>query len=555
MKTVLPIGTEYFAKLRANYYFVDKTTFLSNFFRGHADVTLITRPRRFGKTLLLSMTQQFLDIEDAEKHRKLFEGLKVMDDPVAMAEQGTRPVVFMTLRDWDSNTWESMQEFIAFGLQSVCRPLRYLLESDKVSTKDKKDFDRLWNREGDLGLMRRALPLLCEMLRDHYGRDAVLLIDEYDAPLQSAWSHGYYEDAIDFYRGFFASALKSNPALDFAILTGVLRIAKESIFSGLNNLKVSSVISGGFADACGYTREEVAKLARDFGQEDKLGEIASWYDGYNFHGMDIYNPWSVNNYFSEGCKARKYWVRTSGNSILKAMLLQLDQRRARHLEKLMEGKTIRTRIEESFIYPDIEKHRANLYDVLLATGYLKCVGAIDDEDGEKYDLSIPNMEIRRVFRDEILKFLASSEDRSILDDLLEAMQEGDAESFQKCLQTVLRDMVSFHDAAQPESFYHGLILGLSVWLDKRYFIRSNRESGYGRFDLAFFPKKPELPGIVLEFKSVEQEKELADAAEEACKQMEEKAYDTELEAAGVQDIWHYGIAFCKKHVIVKMGNA
>ena len=188
MDMVMPIGTEFFAKLRRNhYYFVDKTTFLSQFFRGHADVTLITRPRRFGKTLLLSMTQQFLDIEGAEEHRQLFAGLKVMDDPVAMAEQGTRPVIFLTLRDWESNTWESMQEFIAFGLQDVCRPLRYLLASDRVEQKDKADFELLWNREGDLGLMRRALALFCKMLHDHYGRDAVLLIDEYDAPLQSAW--------------------------------------------------------------------------------------------------------------------------------------------------------------------------------------------------------------------------------------------------------------------------------------------------------------------------------------------------------------------------------
>ena len=552
MKTVMPIGTEYFAKLRANYYFVDKTTFLSDFFRGHADVTLITRPRRFGKTLLLSMTQQFLDIEDAEEHRKLFEGLKVMDDPVAMAEQGTRPVVFMTLRDWDSNTWESMQEFIAFGLQSVCRPLRYLLESDKVSSKDKKDFDRLWNREGDLGLMRRALPLLCEMLRDHYGRNAVLLIDEYDAPLQSAWSHGYYKDAIDFYRGFFASALKSNPALDFAILTGVLRIAKESIFSGLNNLKVSTVLRGGFADACGYTKAEVAKLAHDLGHEDKLEELASWYDGYDFQGTEIYNPWSVNNYFSENCEAEAYWVNTSGNSILQTMLERIDQKRARDFVRLMEGKTICTQVEDSFIYQDIEEHRANLYALLLTTGYLKCVGRTKEDDATWYDLALPNRELRSVFRREIMKYL-SYDDVNLLYDLLKAMQEGDTEEFEEDLQTVLRSFVSCHDAAHPESFYHGLMLGLTVWLEKRYRIQSNKESGYGRFDLAFFPKKENLPGILLEFKAVKDEADLSAAADAACQQIEEKAYLADFQTAGVADVWRYGIAFCKKQVIVKAG--
>lgn len=548
---VMPVGYEYFSEVRSKYYFVDKSGFLSELFRARPQALLLTRPRRFGKSLLMSMTQQFLDIDGAEEHRKLFEGLKVMDDPVAMAEQGTRPVIFMTLRDWDSNTWESMQEFIAFGLQDVCQGFRFLGESDKVAPEDKAEFQTLLWRKGNLGLMRRALPLLCKMLKAHYGRNAVLLIDEYDAPLQSAWSHGYYPEAIDFYRGFFASALKSNPALDFAILTGVLRIAKESIFSGLNNLKVSSVIAGGYADACGYTRKEVEKLARDLGHEDKLGELAAWYDGYNIHGVDIYNPWSVNNYFSDGCKARKYWVRTSGNDILQTMLKQLDKKRTRHLLALMEGKTIRARLEESFIYQDIEKHRANLYDVLLATGYLKCMGAVDDDDAEKYDLSIPNQEIRRVFRDEILKYLASSDDDSILDDLLEAMQEGDDESFQECLQTVLRDMVSYQDAAQPESFYHGLMLGLSVWLERRYHVRSNRESGYGRFDLAFFPKQAELPGILLEFKAVENQEELLVAAEDACWQMDEKEYAAELAALGTNVIWRYGIAFCKKHVIVK----
>jgi len=552
MKTVLPIGTEYFAKLRANYYFVDKTTFLSDFFRAHADVTLITRPRRFGKTLLLSMTQQFLDIEDAEEHRKLFEGLKVMDDPVAMAEQGTRPVVFMTLRDWDSNTWESMQEFIAFGLQDACRPLRYLLESDKVSSKDKKDFDRLWNREGDLGLMRRSLPLLCQMLRDHYGRDAVLLIDEYDAPLQSAWSHGYYEDAIDFYRGFFASALKSNPALDFAILTGVLRIAKESIFSGLNNLEISTVLRGGFADACGYTKAEVAKLAHDLGHEDKLEELASWYDGYDFQGTEIYNPWSVNNYFKQNCEAEAYWVNTSGNSILRTMLDRIDQKRARDFTRLMEGKTICTQIEDSFIYQDIEERRANLYALLLTTGYLKCVGRTKEDDATWYDLALPNRELRSVFRREIMKYL-SYDDMNILYDLLTAMQEGDTEEFEEDLQTVLRSFVSCHDAAHPESFYHGLMLGLTVWLEKRYRIQSNRESGYGRFDLAFFPKKENLPGILLEFKAVKDEEELAAAADAACQQIEEKAYLAAFQTAGVGDVWRYGVAFCKKQVVVKAG--
>lgn len=555
MNTVMPIGTEYFAKLRNNnYYFVDKTTFLSEFFRGHADVTLLTRPRRFGKTLLMSMTQQFLDIEDAEEHRKLFEGLKVMDDPVAMAEQGTRPVIFLTLRDWDSNTWESMQEFIAFGLQDVCQSFRFLGESDKVSQEDKEAFHALLRRKGDLGLMRRALTLFCKMLRNYYGRNAVLLIDEYDAPLQSAWSHGYYDEAIDFYRGFFASALKSNPALDFAILTGVLRIAKESIFSGLNNLKVSTVFRGGFADACGYTKEEVEKLAHDLGHEDKLAELAEWYDGYDIQGREIYNPWSINNYFSEHCEAEAYWVNTSGNDIIQTLLAQADEERWGELQSLLTGGTVTTAISEGVIYSTIGKNSGDIYTMLLQTGYLKAIGSVRLGGGERmYELAIPNREIRMLFQKEIMNRVDRSYGVVSFYKMGLALQQGRAEDFQRIFQGILLRAVSSHDVANPESFYHGLMLGCVLYYENDYRVVSNRESGYGRFDLAMLPKNRGLPGVIMEFKSVKEEDELASAADAACQQMEEKAYVAELEAAGVQTIWRYGIAFCKKRVLVKAG--
>lgn len=555
MNKVMPIGTEYFAKLRNNnYYFVDKTTFLSEFFRGHADVTLLTRPRRFGKTLLMSMTQQFLDIEDAEEHRKLFEGLKVMDDPVAMAEQGTRPVIFLTLRDWDSNTWESMQEFIAFGLQDVCQSFRFLGESDKVSQEDKEAFHALLRRKGDLGLMRRALPLFCRMLRNHYGRNAVLLIDEYDAPLQSAWSHGYYDEAIDFYRGFFASALKSNPALDFAILTGVLRIAKESIFSGLNNLEVSTVFKGGFADACGYTKEEIAKLAHDLGRDDKLEELADWYDGYTFQGMEIYNPWSVNNYFKQNCEAEAYWVNTSGNDIIQTLLAQADEERWSELQSLLTGGTVTTAISEGVIYSTIGKNSGDIYTMLLQTGYLKAIGSVRIGGGERmYELAIPNREIRMLFQKEIMNRADRSYGVVSFYKMGLALQQGRAEDFQRIFKGILLRAVSSQDAAHPESFYHGLMLGCVLYYEQDYRVVSNRESGYGRFDLAMLPKKGELPGVIMEFKAVKEEDELEAAADDALKQIEKKAYVTELEAAGVQPIWRYGIAFCKKRVFVKAG--
>lgn len=553
MDVRMAIGTEDFAEVRENYYFVDKTGFISEYFSHHAKVTLLARPRRFGKTLLMSMMQRFLDIRGAEANRKLFDGLEVMQDARAMAEQGTRPVVFLTLRDWEAGTWESMQKFIAFGLQDVCRPFQFLLDSDAVSEKDKKDFQALKERKADIPLMRRSLVLFCKMLEAHYGKKAVLLIDEYDAPIQCAWSHGYYNEAIEFYRGFFAAALKSNPSLGFGILTGVLRIAKESIFSGLNNLEVSTVVSGGYADACGYTQAEVEKMARDLGREDKLAELQSWYDGYAFQGVDIYNPWSVNNYFKQDCKARAYWVNTSGNSILRTMLEDVTAARERELAGLMDGGTIPVQLDEAFIYQNIGQKKDDLYTLMLFTGYLKCVGVESDEDDdETYELSLPNREIRSVFRREILDNLSGHVGRSILRDMMQAMLAGDTDIFESCLRQILRGMVSFYDVAQPESFYHGMMLGMTVWLDKKFRIVSNRESGYGRFDLALFPNRKDLPGVLMEFKSVKNEDDLQTEAEKAQQQMLEKEYAASMKDAGVEHIWCYGIAFCGKQVFVTM---
>jgi hypothetical protein len=551
MPKILPIGTEDFAKLRERYYFVDKSGFIAEFLHNHNDVTLITRPRRFGKTLLLSMMQHFLDVRDAETNRQLFEGLKVANDAQAMAEQGKRPVVFLTMKNMEWDTWEGMQKKISWEFMRLYSPFKYLLQ-DEMNTGMRAAFESILANTPTLETLSNAFQMLCLLLEAHHGQRVVLLIDEYDAPIQCAWSHGYYQDAIGFFRTLYSSALKTNASLDFAILTGVLRIAKESIFSGLNNLDVSSVISGGYADACGYTQAEIRQMAHDFGREDKLAELAAWYDGYQFQGTDIYNPWSVNNYFKQGCKPRKYWVKTSGNSILQVMLRHLDARRTRQLNALMAGKTISTQLEDSFIYADIEQNRANLYALLLSTGYLKCVDNSETGDEDSYVVSIPNGEIRRLYRDEILKYLSTSSDRTVLDDMLTAMQTGDIEDFQDCLQTILRNWVSYHDAAQPESFYHGLMLGLTVWLEKCYRIASNKESGYGRFDLAFFPKQDNLPGIIMEFKAVKTEDELPAAVDAACQQIQQKAYLTDLQAAGTRPIWCYGIAFCKKYVQIQM---
>lgn len=552
MQRVMPIGTEFFAKLRENhYYFVDKTTFLSEFFRGHADVTLITRPRRFGKTLLLSMTQQFLDIEGAEEHRQLFEGLQVMDDPIAMAEQGTRPVVFVTLRDWEAGTWADMQTTVAWHFGMLYGHFSFLQE-DPMEPTERRTFETILQGDAPMSALGQAFSLLSHLLAAHYGRKVVLLIDEYDAPLQCAWSHGYYEEAIGWYRTLFSSALKSNPALDFSILTGVLRIAKESIFSGLNNLEVSTVFRGGFADVCGYTKEEVQKIAQDLGMENKIPELTQWYDGYNFQGTEIYNPWSVNNYFKQHGEAEAYWVNTSGNDIIHTLLAQADEERWEELRALLTGGTVQAVLQEGVIYNTIGENSSDLY-TLLQTGYLKAIGSMKIDDTRIYELAIPNREIRSLFQSEIMRGVDRSYGMVSFYKMGLALQQGNAETFQRILQGILRRAVSAHDAAKPESFYHGLMLGCALFYEKDYRVRSNRESGYGRFDLAMLPKHVSLPGVIMEFKAVKAEEELEQAAQEACQQIETKAYVTELESAGCPHIWYYGIAFCKKHVLIRMG--
>ncbi|WP_294158532.1 AAA family ATPase [uncultured Selenomonas sp.] len=550
MNKVMPIGYEFFSEVRSKYYFVDKTGFLSEFFRAQPKVLLLTRPRRFGKTLLMSMTQQFLDIEGAEEQRKLFEGLKVMDDPVAMKEQGTRPVIFLTLRDWAGATWESMQRNVAWYLAELYGKFMFL-QKDGMPSQEADVFVQILHGEAPLEVLSKAFSFLCKLLERHYGKKAVLLLDEYDAPLQCAWSHQYYDEAIDFYRSLYSSALKSNPALDFAILTGVLRVAKESIFSGLNNLKVSTVMRGGFADACGYTKDEVAKLAHDLGREDKLDELTAWYDGYDFQGTEVFNPWSVNNYFSENCEAEKYWVDTSSNDIIQTLLAQADDERWNELRSLLLGGTVTSQIREGVIYSEIGRDASDIYTMLLQTGYLKAVRSMNLGSERVYELAIPNREIRMLFQTEILDRADRSYGIVSFYKMGLAIQQGDAEEFQRIFQGILLRAVSSQDTADPESFYHGLMLGCALYYENDYHVTSNRESGLGRFDLAMFPKKKTLPGIVMEFKAVKMEDELGQATDKALHQIDEKAYVTELEAAGVHDIWCYGIAFCKKRVLVK----
>ncbi|MBQ7479236.1 MAG: AAA family ATPase, partial [Selenomonadaceae bacterium] len=339
------------------------------------------------------------------------------------------------------------------------------------------------------------------------------------------------------------------PSLHFAVLTGVTRVSKESIFSGLNNLKVCSVLSDAYSDIFGFTQQEVARLMEECGVGDKLQELKKWYDGYRFGQVEIYNPWSVIRYIDEGCKCQPYWMNTSGNSILKDLLRRVDTRRHKELQGLVQGKAVESPVLENIVYADIHRNRDALFMMLMTTGYLKPVETWKEEDcADWVRLKIPNLEVRMAYRKEILGHIVPSQGETLLRDMLRSMTDGDAEGFRENLSDLLRDFVSYHDIAQPESFYHGLILGLSVMLDGEYRVASNRESGYGRFDIACFPLKEGASGVILELKSAKSEEAMEGAAKEALRQIEEKAYLEELSRQGVKEVWKYGIAFHGKKV-------
>lgn len=391
------------------------------------------------------------------------------------------------------------------------------------------------------------------MLKHHFRKPVVLLLDEYDVPIQQAWEQGYYTEAIAFMRNFLSLALKTNQDLDFALLTGVLRIAKESIFSGLNNLIISSVIEESYSTAMGFTAEEVHRLANAMGHADKFPEIQQWYDGYRFAGMGIYNPWSVLNYFDNNCRPQPYWANTSSNAILKQLLKNTSQEQQNNLLRLLRGQNIAAIIDEGIVYEDIDTQVDALYTVMLTTGYLTAESISWGPAGQECNLTIPNEEIRGIYSREVLRKISGGESTSVLTRLMRNLLLGKAEQFQEDMQNVLLQMTSVYDTANQESFYHGFLLGMTALLMPQYEVQSNRESGYGRFDLAIFPKEKNSFGAILEFKTAATEAELEKRAAEALQQIESKEYIQAFLSRDItkEHILKYGIAFFGKHVMIR----
>lgn len=555
----MPVGVDNFREMVSrDYYFVDKTNFIKELLDNKNKVTLITRPRRFGKTLAMRMLQEFFDINAAG--RDTFKGLSISRaGEKYIQHRGKYPVIFFSLKDIATGNYQDALRDLCGKISDLYAEYGFLAESPALNEREKEYFLSVYNIADHEQYGRdkwgKSLKMLTVYLWKHYGVKTILLLDEYDAPIQHAWEDGYYEDMIRFMRQFYSEVLKGNDALEFAVLTGVLRVAKESIFSGLNNLKVCSVLSEAYSDVFGFTGEEVARMAADLQLEDKLPEIREWYDGYSFGGSEIYNPWSVIMYFDAKCKPAPYWVNTSGNGIIKYMLDRLDGRGREDLQSLMDGNTISKQVQEGIIYEEIGSNADDLYTMLLTTGYLKCTRSQDGLLGTYMDLQIPNLEILRLFTREIAQNFTGYRGVSDITNMMDEMLKGNAVLFEEDLNRILRNSVSYHDAANGESFYHGMMLGFCVLLKDTHIVESNRESGYGRFDLALIPTDRRYYGVIMEFKRAADEGQLEEKALEALAQIEELSYIAEFQQRQIEKVWKYGIAFCGKKVCLRGQSA
>lgn len=556
MHKPMPVGVDDFKKVRENYYFLDKTNMIRELIDTHAEVTLITRPRRFGKTLAMSMLDHFFSVDQKQESTSLFKGLAIeRAGQMYMNEQGKYPVISLTLKDFHNPNWASMYRSFRLLMQDAYSRYMYILDGEKIPSFEKEYFNRILNLNAEPEEYQSSIQRLSKILSLYWQIPPIILIDEYDAPLQIAYQQGFYDDAILFWKGCFNAALKTNPYLSFAVMTGVLRIAKESIFSDLNNLDVCSILSDRYNTYFGFTKDEVKMMAEDLGFTDKLPEIQKWYDGYRFGDADIYNPWSVIKYVKEGFKPNSYWINTSSNAILKDLLHLTDSSRSEELRSLLTGNAITTTVNEGLVYSDIGNNESALYTMLLTTGYLTIERSYRTVAGTIYSLRIPNQEIREVYTNEVLNALSPRGNFLDFIHLPQYLLAGNTSAFEATLQKILLQIVSVYDTANRESFYQGLMIGLTaVMVPNTYELSSNRESGLGRFDLALFPTDIHKAGVIMEFKVSETNDSLEERAREALHQIAEMQYLEDFKARHISKVWKYGIAFCGKQVKILQGN-
>jgi len=557
-KKPLPIGISDYVRAQSEYYYVDKTLLIKDFLDRKPLVSLFTRPRRFGKTLNMDMLRVFFETskENTGKH---FEDKAIWKcGEEYRSHQGKYPVIFLTFKDVKFDTWEATIDKIKGLLQEEYGRHQELLASDKLSVYEKEYFGKILDSSANEVELTSALERLSKMLTSHYGKAPIIIIDEYDTPIQEGYAKDFYEEIIGFMRNFFSGAFKDNKNLSYGFLTGILRIAQESIFSGLNNLTVNSVMDEEYDRYFGFTEDEVEQMLDYYGVSEKEAELKEWYDGYLFGKEEIYNPWSVINYISKGCIPQAYWVNTGKNEVLEDVLKVATDDITERLYSLLQGERVIARIDQNVVYRSLTEEPANIYSLLLVAGYLKTPKKELQGDGSYLcEVSIPNKEIAAVYKNEILLHLLQigAISRTTANKIAESLYANDDRKLQGAIAEYMDKAISFYDAG-TESFYHGLMLGLIALMDNRYKIKSNRESGDGRYDISMFPKEERNPGIIMElkWKKALSTEELDRLAEDAFAQIEDMRYDSEMKEEGIKEILKFGIAFTGKNVCIKTGK-
>lgn len=554
-KKPLPVGISDYIRAQSEYYYVDKTLLIKEFLDRKSFVSLFTRPRRFGKTLNMDMLRVFFEISDEDTSKYFTDKAIWKCGDEYRKHQGKYPVIYLTFKDVKYDSWEATFTKIAGLLQEEFGRHSELRTSDKLEKYEKDYFEKVLDGRADVVELSASLQRLSKMLAEHYRKAPVIIIDEYDTPIQEGYSKEFYDEIIGFMRNFFSGAFKDNSNLSYGFLTGILRIAQESIFSGLNNLTVNSIMDEEYDGFFGFTEDEVNKMLTYYGASDKEEELRNWYDGYYFGNKEIYNPWSVISYLSRGCLPQAYWVNTGKNEILEDVLKTATDDIQEKLFSLLQGERVIARIDQNVVYRSLTEDPANIYSLLLVAGYLKTPKKELQGDGAWLcEVSIPNREIAAVYKSEILSHLMQigAMGRGTANKIAESLYAHDTKKLQDGIEEYMMKSISFYDAG-AEGFYHGLVLGLVALMDDQYKIRSNRESGDGRYDISMLPRENKYPGMIMELKWGKDlsDEELDTLSAEALNQINENAYDTEMKEERIPDIIKFGIAFSGKKLKIR----
>ncbi|WP_297424072.1 AAA family ATPase [Clostridium sp.] len=554
MKKNIQVGTSDFKKLiEGNNYFVDKSLLIKEFIENGADIILTPRPRRFGKTLNLSMLRYFFDIRTKEETKDLFKGLKIEAEKEIMKKQGEYPVIFITFKNEKYLSYEDFKDGMMFLMSNLYKEHEYLLDSGKLSEFDKNDFKDMIMRKASIGALCNGISSLMGYMNKHYGRKVMLFIDEYDVPIQEGYIRGYYNDMIVLIRNLLTAALKDNLYVEKSLITGILRVAKESIFSGLNNLQVNTILNYDFNDKFGFTEKETMDLVNYYDANDNIEDIKKWYNGYIFSGETVYNPWSVLNYLKnirEGFMP--YWINSSSNDLIKKILIKGDRNIKLELEALINGDSINKVIDDTIVMQEVEDSNQNIWSFLTMSGYLKTVKTENIEGMLHCILKIPNKEVHIFYKNLIKKWFQDVMTNQKYELMLNMLVDGEIEIFAGIFTEFVINNLSYFDVAgkEPEKVYHAFVLGMLISLSEDYEVKSNKESGYGRYDVMIIPKDTSKVGIIIEFKKIDDflKTTIDEGTIAALKQIEDMKYETELTEKGVKNIIKLAIVFKGKEV-------